>query len=146
MFGSKIQERRDRLMDKCEYCYVTLEHQKIVLENSLCMYLQLINPEIEGSGIIIPKAHRETVFDLMEQEWNATYTLLKEVKALIDQEYKPDGYNVGWNCGKVGGQHVFHAHLHVIPRFADEPYAGKGIRNWFKSPENKRPIRRHNEA
>lgn len=35
----------------CEYCNIELEHQRIILENKTCMYLQLIEPEIEGSGI-----------------------------------------------------------------------------------------------
>lgn len=64
--------------------------------------------------------------------------MLHEAKALIDDVFKPDGYNVGWNCGSVGGQTVFHAHLHVIPRFADEPLASRGIRWWLKQPENER--------
>jgi diadenosine tetraphosphate (Ap4A) HIT family hydrolase len=125
-------------MMKCEYCYVSLDFQRIVLENENCMYLQLLKPEIEGSGIIIPKKHRETVFALSEEEWSDTYSLLKQVKELIDKDFSPDAYNVGWNSGSVAGQHIFHAHMHVIPRFADEPFAGKGIRHWFKSDENKR--------
>ena len=56
----------------------------------------------------------------------------------MDEIHSPDGYNIGWNCNTIGGQHIMHAHLHVIPRFNDEPYAGKGIRHWLKSIENKR--------
>ncbi|WP_245946881.1 HIT family protein [Paenibacillus cellulosilyticus] len=111
-----------------------------MMDNETCMYLQLKEPEIIGSGIIIPKQHRETVFDLTEEEWLDTLALLQEVKTVLDAEYQPDGYNVGWNTGSVGGQHIFHAHLHVIPRFADEPFAGKGIRHWFKSQDNIRPV------
>lgn len=125
-------------MNNCEYCNLNLEIQSIILENEYCLFLQLKKPDIEGSGIIIPKEHRETVFDLTEKELEATFSLLKKAKEVIDKEYKPDGYNIGWNCGTTGGQHTFHAHLHVIPRYEDEPYAGKGIRYWFKSPENKR--------
>jgi lincosamide and streptogramin A transport system ATP-binding/permease protein len=44
-------------------------------------------------------------------------SLLHEVKAYLDNKYKPQGYNVGWN---VGGQEIFHAHLHVIPRYESE--------------------------
>lgn len=95
----------------------------------------------EGSGLIIPKEHRETVFDLTSIEWEATYSLLQEAKRFIDEQLHPDGYNIGWNIGKVGGQVVFHAHMHVIPRYADELYSGKGMRYWFKQPENKRKIR-----
>lgn len=50
---------------------------------------------------------------------------------------KPDGYSIGWNIGRVAGQVLFHAHLHVIPRFSKEPFAGRGIRSWLKSAENK---------
>jgi histidine triad (HIT) family protein len=56
---------------------------------------------------------------------------------LMDAELSPDGYNVGWNCGRVGGQEVFHAHLHVIPRFRQEPLAGQGIRSHLKSEANR---------
>lgn len=70
---------------------------------------------LKHSGIIIPVAHRETVFDLTEAELAATFRLLSRVKAWMDGQFAPDGYNVGWNCGRVGGQEVFHAHMHVIP-------------------------------
>jgi histidine triad (HIT) family protein len=77
------------------------------------------------------------VFDLTEPEVTATFQLLRKVKASMDAELSPDGYNVGWNCGRVAGQEVFHAHLHVIPRFKQEPLAGKGIRSHLKSDANR---------
>ena len=40
--------------------------------------------------------------------------------------------------GGLGGQKIFHAHLHVVLRYKDEPMAGKGIRHWIKQPQNKR--------
>lgn len=100
--------------------------------------VQKPQPVLVGSGLIIPKAHKETVFDLNPAEWKATYDLLQQAKEFLDKEYKPQGYNVGWNCGQVGGQEVFHAHLHVIPRYEDEPLAGEGIRHWIKQPSNSR--------
>ena len=72
-----------------------------------------------------------------EAEIVATFRLLALVKAQLDARWRPDGYNVGWNCGAVGGQTVMHAHLHVIPRFAQEPLAGQGIRAWLKSDANR---------
>lgn len=133
-------------MEDCVFCKPTLEpNQVVVLSNEYCLFLQLEQAKIkgsqlEGSGLIVPRRHRETAFDLTEEEWIATYSLLQEVKQLIDNKYEPQGYNLGWNCGEVGGQHIFHAHFHVIPRFADEPLAGKGIRYMFKSEENIRGI------
>lgn len=63
---------------------------------------------------------------------------LHEVKEFLDSKYKPQGYNIGWNVGNVGGQEIFHAHLHIIPRYEDEPLSGKGIRYWLKQTQNKR--------
>lgn len=122
-------------MTKCPFCK---PDSPAVLENEYCLFLQQPEPVLIGSGIIIPKAHRETVFDLTDSEWAATFSLLKSVRQYLDEMYHPDGYNTGWNIGNVGGQEVFHAHFHVIPRFKDEPYAGKGIRYWLKQPENRR--------
>ena len=123
----------------CPFCLPALKREEITLENADCLFIQDDEPVLIGSGLIIPKVHRETVFDLNPTEWVATYELLERVKALLDEQYKPDGYNVGWNSGAVAGQTVFHAHLHVIPRYADEPLAGKGIRYWLKQETNRRP-------
>jgi len=125
-------------MKDCIYCNMSQsDDHEIFLSNDYCKYSLLKEQEIKGAGIIVPLNHKETLFDLSQEEWNATYQLLKEVKEYIDEKYKPDGYNVGWNCGEIGGQHIFHAHLHVIPRFKDEPLAGKGIRYFFKGEKNK---------
>ncbi|MED4754734.1 HIT family protein [Brevibacillus choshinensis] len=121
-------------MDNCPYCNILNDDEhEVIISNDICTYSLLKEQEIKGAGIIVPKQHRETVFDLTEDEWIATYQLLHEVKLYLDEKYNPDGYNVGWNCGQVGGQHVFHSHLHVIPRYANEIMAGKGIRYLFKN-------------
>jgi histidine triad (HIT) family protein len=132
------------VMKDCLFCNLELEPtQKIILSNEYCMFLQLEQAlekgnQLEGAGVIVPKKHRETAFDLTIEEWNATYTLLHDVKKYLDEMYHPQGYNLGWNCGKVVGQHIFHSHFHVLPRYEDETLAGKGIRYMFKSADNKR--------
>ncbi|MCK4488720.1 MAG: HIT family protein [Anaerolineales bacterium] len=126
----------------CPFCDLESNtRQEIILENDLCLFLQEPQEVLIGSGIIIPKEHKESVFDLTEKEWQATFSLLQLVKEIIDEKYKPNGYNIGWNIGSVAGQEVFHVHLHIIPRYIDEPLAGKGIRYWFKQLSNKRQMR-----
>ena len=124
---------------QCPFCNLeTNSRQNVVLTNEHCLFLMEPQEVLIGSGIIIPKAHRRTVFDLTPSEWQATCSLLKKAKLYFDSEFNPGGYNVGWNAGEVAGQKIFHAHLHLIPRYADEPHAGKGIRYWIKQQENKR--------
>lgn len=128
-------------MGTCIFCnWKTDTYSKLIFENEFCVCFEQPEPILVGSCIIIPKAHKVTVFDLDYEEWEATKDLIDKVKQYLDEKYNPDGYSVGWNCGEAGGQDVFHAHLHIIPRHTDEPYAGRGIRNWIKREENKRPL------
>lgn len=128
-------------MDICCFCNYKDDKEEILLfENDYCACIARNENILVGSCIIIPKAHKATVFDLSYEEWEATKQLVDIVKSYLDSKYRPDGYNVGWNVGKTGGQEVFHAHLHIIPRYSDEPLAGKGIRYWIKQKENKRPL------
>jgi len=53
--------------------------------------------------------------------------LLAIVKADLDQQFQPAGYNIGINDGHAAGQTVMHVHMHLIPRFAgdrDDPRGG----------------------
>jgi len=126
-------------LGKCPFCFPGEDReQQIVLENEECFFLQKPQSVLIGSGVIVPKKHRETVFELTPKEWLDTFNLLKEAKEFLDERFQPQGYNVGWNAGQVGGQEIFHAHLHIIPRYEDEPLAGKGIRYFFKQENNQR--------
>jgi len=123
----------------CPYCPIRDPEQKVVFESDLVLFLQdeRYQGALRHSGVIIPIQHRETVFNLSDAEIAATFQLLTRVKEWMDRHFSPDGYNIGWNCGRIGGQDVFHAHMHVIPRFRQEPLAGKGIRALLKSDANR---------
>ena len=95
------------------------------------------NPRsLPGSYVIIPKSHVNSPFDCSAEEWAATKAMLDVIKSYLDEKYRPDGYNLGWNIGGAAGQSSPYAHLHVVPRFADEPFAGKGIMYWLKQDGN----------
>jgi len=125
----------------CLFCDLErLQRESVVfVENELAAFGNLEDGEaLSGSGVIVPKSHRETVFDLDPDEIAATFALLREVRPLLERRYNPDGFNIGWNCFGAGGQSIPHAHLHVLLRFGDEPRAGRGIRWWLRQPENRR--------
>lgn len=129
----------------CHFCDLdAFRSAEVCIENDHCMYASSHDPRTDpdilpGSGIILPRAHRETPFDFTVEEWSATHELLLKAKASLEDRFRPDGYTLIWNCYPSAGQDMPHAHLHVIPRFADEPFAGCGGRWFIKQPENRRP-------
>ncbi len=129
-------------LTECPFCDPAVwQRESIGIDNELCVFLTRPQPILVGSGLIVTRRHCATVFEMTSAEWQACYDLLQRVRTHLDATLQPQGYNVGWNSGAVGGQEVFHVHLHVIPRFADEPLAGRGIRYWLKQETNRRPSR-----
>lgn len=125
-------------MSTCPFCHPQLDpSQTIIAENKTCYFLMHDREQdvLVGSGVIVPKQHRATTFDLTPFEWHDTCTLLHEAKVFLEETYGPDGYTLGWNVGTASNQTVPHAHLHVIPRYTAGPHAGKGLRHWLKRPE-----------
>lgn len=123
----------------CPFCLKNnLLRGTILYQDDLWYLVDFTDGELEHSFMIITKRHIVTPFDINEAEWLELHNLLPKFKSLIDV-HNPDGYNLGWNILPVGGQNVAHAHLHLIPRFADEPLATKGIRYAFKQASNRRP-------
>jgi len=56
--------------------------------------------------------------------------LLEKSKKIIEEKYKPDGYNIGMNCGRSAGQTVMQFHCHLIPRYnGDVPDPRGGVRH-----------------
>ena len=65
-----------------------------------------------------------------KEEYESCFELVRKVKDLLITKFKPEGFNIGVNCGEVAGQTVFHAHIHVIPRYkGDVPNPRGGVRN-----------------
>ncbi len=121
----------------CAFC--SLDPSRVVEQHGPCVVIWTEEPP-EGSLMVLPIEHRLAPWDLTAEEWTATHTLLRLMMDRVSEDYQPQGWNVGWNVGETGGQSVLHAHCHLIPRYEDEPYAGRGLRWWFKQPENARGL------
>ena len=86
-------------------------------------------PVSQGHMLVIPIRHCETFFDISEEELSILAETIREAKFMFEKNapVKPDGYNIGCNCGKAAGQTVMHFHMHIIPRYAgdvDNPRGG----------------------
>ncbi len=100
-------------MSDCIFC----KNLPKVLENDLAYALYDIKPISSGHMLLIPKRHHESLFESTPEEITAVFELIHQAKAIITKERKPDGYNLQANCGRVAGQIVMHAHVHLIPRY-----------------------------
>ncbi|MBF0496223.1 MAG: HIT family protein [Deltaproteobacteria bacterium] len=97
----------------CPFC--NCDHP--VLENSLAYAIYDRYPVNEGHLLVIPKRHFSDFFECRKEEVAAIFNLLLNAKGLLDDKYRPDGYNIGINCGLPSGQTIMHLHVHLIPRY-----------------------------
>ncbi len=105
-------------MHKCIFCEIYEKNkEKILKENELFFSIMDKYPMTEGHLLIIPKRHFSSVFDISHEEWNSALDLIRELKTFLENGYSPSGYNIGINVGSDAGQSVFHAHIHLIPRY-----------------------------
>lgn len=100
---------------KCVFC--NYDKDKIIAENELAFAILDIHPVNEGHTLIIPKRHFANFFEATGNEVIAMYSLMHEVKEMLDVQYEPNGYNVGINIGQCAGQKINHLHVHLIPRY-----------------------------
>ncbi len=99
----------------CIFC--ELEKSKIILENDKSISIFDVYPVSKGHMLIIPKNHIETYFGASEEVKSSLWELVENCKKYLDRKFKPDGYNIGINCGEAAGQTVMHLHIHLIPRY-----------------------------
>jgi len=109
----------------CELCAPS----DVLVENSLAYVRYDNNSLSRGHVLVIPRRHVASFFDMTKNEQDAILSLLTQARRVIQKEHAPDGYNIGVNIGKAGGQSRMHVHVHLIPRYeGDVPNPQGGIR------------------
>jgi len=99
---------------------------EIVLENRFWYARHDKYPVSKGHMLVIPFRHVQDCFGINDGERSTLFELLDGCRAVIDERYAPDGYNIGANIGYPAGQSVMHCHIHVIPRYAGDVDAPRG--------------------
>ena len=100
----------------CELCTPA----DVMVENELA-YVRFDNISLSrGHVLVIPKRHVASFFDMSTEEQAAVLGLLNQAQRLIQRDRSPDGYNIGVNIGKAGGQSRMHVHVHLIPRYVGD--------------------------
>lgn len=112
---------------RCVFC----QHDQPELARSefSCAFLDTF-PVSKGHTLIIPNRHVASIWDMSDAEYTDAFNLVRQVKDLLQELFDPQGFNIGVNCGEAAGQTVFHAHIHIIPRYAGDVSSPRGgIRN-----------------
>ena len=83
----------------------------------------------QGHTLVVPRRHCADVFELTPAEFEAVWSVVRELRDELHARLRPDGFTIGVNAGEAAGQTVAHAHVHVIPRFhGDVPDPRGGVR------------------
>jgi diadenosine tetraphosphate (Ap4A) HIT family hydrolase len=98
-------------------CLFCKDPRGVSLEHELAYSARDSYAVSPGHTLVIPRRHVASFFELTPEEINACMELITEERTRLDEEFKPDGYNIGVNVGPAAGQSIFHVHIHLIPRY-----------------------------
>jgi histidine triad (HIT) family protein len=107
----------------CIFCAIASGEGKaeIVDSDDRTVAFMDINPATRGHALVIPRTHAESLFEVSEDDMLATMAAARRLAERMRATIKPDGINILNSTGRAAWQSVFHFHLHVIPRYRDDP-------------------------
>ena len=80
-----------------------------------------INPATPGHALVVPRAHAADLMEISAEDLEACAGAARRLAERMRATLEPDGFNVLNSCGAAAWQTVFHFHMHVVPRYADDP-------------------------
>src|SRR5688500_1864770 len=98
-------------INNCPFCNKA-NGREIIAETKDCFAIYDGYPVSPGHALIISNKHCSDYFELNTDEQLNCCLLINEVKAILDNKFKPDGYNVGINVREAAGQTIDHVHIH----------------------------------
>jgi histidine triad (HIT) family protein len=123
--------------DSCWACHVIAGGNlgRIVLATDDVAVLINPMPSNPGHTLVVPRTHIENLYALPDALAGPILAMAARVARAAKQTFRADGVTLRQNNEPASDQHLFHFHLHVIPRFA-----GDGAR--FSAPP---PLITHDE-
>ena len=80
-----------------------------------------INPATTGHALVIPRKHAADLLEISDEDLAHCAVAARRLALKMRQTLRPDGFNLLNACGAAAWQTVFHFHIHVAPRYADDP-------------------------
>ncbi len=109
--------------DDCIFCkIVTGELPAEVIESDEhTLSFMDINPWTRGHALVIPRNHSRNLYEISEEDLRNVAVAAKRLALRMEERLGCDGVNLLNSCEPAAWQTVFHFHVHVIPRYDDDP-------------------------
>jgi len=88
-----------------------------------------IKPINLGHTLLVPKKHFTNLYEMPDEVLAELAPIIKKLGIAIKNAVSADGINIGMNNDSAAGQLVFHAHIHIMPRFKND-----GHEHWSGTP------------
>jgi len=95
---------------------------EIVYEDDDVLAFLDIAPNNPGHTLVIPKKPTRNLLTIDRESWAKVMEVVRMLAPMIQEAVGAEGINIMMNNEPVAGQIVFHAHVHIIPRFKDDGY------------------------
>jgi histidine triad (HIT) family protein len=107
----------------CLFCRIAVGElpAQIIAEDDRTVAFMDINPATEGHALVIPRNHAADLFEVGGEDLEAVIGAAARIARLQRERLGADGVNLINSAGSAAWQTVFHFHVHVIPRYADDP-------------------------
>ena len=78
-------------------------------------------PATPGHALVVPRNHSADVLEIEADDLSATVLAARRLAQRMKEVLGADGINLLNSCGAAAWQTVFHFHIHVVPRYEDDP-------------------------
>ncbi len=108
-------------MTDCEFCAIAAGERDahVLHEDERTLAFLDENPAREGHTVVIPKPHLEELLGTGDEAARAVFRTVDAVSAALRETLEPDGFSAFYTSGPLVGS-VDHAHVHLVPRDADD--------------------------
>jgi histidine triad (HIT) family protein len=92
-----------------------------VAEDERTVAFMDINPATRGHLLVVPREHARDLLEIDDEDLAACAAAARRLAKRVSERLGADGVNLLNSCGPAAWQTVFHFHIHVIPRYEDDP-------------------------
>lgn len=108
---------------QCTFCKIVAGElpATVVAQDERTLSFMDISPATRGHALVIPRAHAQDLLSIDADDLQAVIVASARLAGRVKERLGADGVNLLNACGAAAWQTVFHFHVHVIPRYADDP-------------------------